>query len=148
MDSELKVRMSLLRYAHFMIPLSYWFILKCGKATELMWLQLQKPSLRTNLKSNSLKQHSSTIQTWQVYFHRWQTIKIYILQGLWSQWVALIRMCGVPNCCQWLSQPTLSVDCVFPPLIEKNTIETSLRTVFRVNVQMIIYSISNLSSQS
>ena len=29
------------------------------------------------------------------------------LQGLWSQWVASIRMCIVPTCWQWLSQPIL-----------------------------------------
>ena len=34
------------------------------------------------------------------------------LQGLWSQWMALIRMWVVPDCCQQLSQPILLIESV------------------------------------
>ena len=33
-------------------------------------------------------------------------------QGLWSHWMALIRMCVVPNCSQQLSRPILWIEAV------------------------------------
>ena len=45
----------------------------------------------------------------QVCFHRWLLSNLLsnhegALQGMWSHWMALIRMCVVPNCSQWMSR--------------------------------------------
>ena len=84
-----------------------------------MWLDLRKSSLLAQqLKSILwlnilvLSRHTKHMGIdSQVCFHRglFSSLSNYECapQGLWSQWMALIRMCVVPNYSQQLSQPIL-----------------------------------------
>ena len=74
-------------------------------------MDLQKVSqIIQKLKYKALSKHTKHVAVdGQVCFQRQLLLSLSnhegALQGLWSQWTALIRICALPKWCQWLSQP-------------------------------------------
>ena len=100
----------------------------CVCVCVCVWLDLRKPSLLAqqlksilwlNIKATlSLSRHTKHMGIdSQVCFHRglFSSLSNHerAPQGLWSHWMALIRMCVVPNCSQQLSWPILWIVAVY-----------------------------------
>ena len=80
-----------------------------------MWLDLQKPSLLTQqLKSIALSRCTKHMDIdSQLCFHRWLFSTLSNHEGvLGGLWMALVRMCVVPNYNQWLSWHVLWIETV------------------------------------
>ena len=92
----------------------YIYVTRFAKTVPINWHNNWNP-----IYSLTLMLHSSTVQAHQAYGYRYSHVCFHwwlfssmsnregAPQGLWSQWMALIRMCMVPNCSQRLSRPIL-----------------------------------------
>ena len=92
-----------------------------------MWLKTVPNHIRTEIQF--IADHQTyTLELYthqhQIHGYRWPsllsqtaflpTLSNYegVLQGLWSQWITIIRMLVVPYCCQWLFQPILWIESI------------------------------------
>ena len=90
------------------IGISDWICKNCPKSL------IAKHYTCTLALPRNTKQNMAIVG--QVCFHRsfLPTLSNYQreLQGLWSQWMILIRMWVMPDCCQWLSCPILWIESI------------------------------------